>query len=138
VTWRGLRGWAGGLRDWLAVPWAVLPRPVPAPVPPRRPEPARCECEGCQLLRAAIEAARPRCTECGNDRVIAEHHPGTGPVPVSHHWARTPDEACAVLSGGEAAWLAHEDLWAALEPHLLVADYGETAWSRRQLAAVAS
>lgn len=49
-------------------------------------------------------------------------------VPVSHHWARTADDACPVLAGGLAAKLAYEDLWAALEPYLVLADYGEDAW----------
>jgi hypothetical protein len=87
-----------------------------------------------EALEHAIAAARPRCLECGNDHVTAEYAAALGGwIPVSHHWAATPADACPVLAGGAAAWLAHEDLWAALEPYLFVADYGEAAWARREL-----
>jgi hypothetical protein len=83
-----------------------------------------------ERLQAAIEAARFRCVECGNDHVTEENG-----IPVSHHWASAGfAEFCPVLGGGLAAKLCHEDLWSALEATGLVpvAQYGEVAWARRE------
>jgi hypothetical protein len=80
-----------------------------------------------EALEAAIAAARPYCIECGSDVVVAEYRAGHGWIPVSCHYAETMATACPVLRGGLAALLCHEDLWAALEPHLFLAHYGELA-----------
>ena len=93
-----------------------------------------------EQLTDAITQARPQCIECGNTRITVEYRPDLREfIPVSHHWAANgPADSCPVLAGGVAAWLAHEDLWAALEPWLGRSDYGEICWSRRQLAEAAS
>lgn len=89
-----------------------------------------------EQLEQAIALAHPRCLECGNDRVTVEWRPDLQDwIPVSHHWARTVQDSCPVLSGGVAAWQCHNDLWDALERHLVVGDFGEVAWARRQLVA---
>lgn len=80
-----------------------------------------------ELLARAIALAHPVCLECGSDLVVVEERPGLGPIPVWAHYAPTMDTACPALRGGVASWLAHEDLWAALEPHLFLAHYGEPA-----------
>jgi len=86
-----------------------------------------------ELLESAVAAAGYRCVEFGNARVTVEDVPLLGTcIPVSHHYARALDDMCPVLGGGEAAWLAHEDLWAALDPYLGIASYGEVAWARRE------
>jgi hypothetical protein len=88
---------------------------------------------GRELLERAIafahlEVPDPlRCLECGCDAVFAEYRPGLGWIPVSCHYAPTLAGACPVLSGGVAAWAAHEDLWQALAPYLFLAHYGEAA-----------
>lgn len=85
-----------------------------------------------QLERAIglAHAQRPdllKCIECGCDIVVAEYRAALGAwIPVSCHFAVYPD-ACPALRGGVATFRAHEDLWAALEPHLFVAHYGEVA-----------
>lgn len=78
-----------------------------------------------ELLLRAIALARPFCIECGSDVVTVEYRDGDGWVPNSWHYATSPEDMCPVLGGGLAAWQCHEDLWTALEPHLLAADYGE-------------
>jgi hypothetical protein len=85
-----------------------------------------------EALERAIELAHPECIECGCDIVLAEFRPGLGWIPVSCHYAPSPEAACPALAGGLATWLAHNDLWNALEPYLLVGDYGEESWHRRQ------
>jgi hypothetical protein len=85
-----------------------------------------------ELLERAIDLAHPECIECGCDIVLAEFRPGLGWIPVSCHYAMTLEETCPALAGGIATWQCHNDLWEALEPHLLVGDYGEEAWARRQ------
>jgi hypothetical protein len=76
-----------------------------------------------EALERAIERGRPYCIECGSSVVVAVYRPALGGwIPQSWHAA-----ACPVHWGGLAAWQYHEDLWAAIEPHLFLAHYGETA-----------
>lgn len=87
-----------------------------------------------ERLEQAVEQAGWFCIECCNARVTVEFRPDIGEwIPVSHHYARTADDACPVLSGGVAARMAHEDLWAALDRYIPVGDYGELSWARREL-----
>lgn len=79
-----------------------------------------------ELLEAAITQARPRCRFCGCATVTAEDRPGLGPIPVSHHFAKTLATACPALGGGLHARLVHDDLWDGLDRYLgPPADYGD-------------
>jgi hypothetical protein len=92
-----------------------------------------------EQLEQAIALAHPVCLECGNAKVTVEYRPALGTwVPVSHHFAANgPGDSCPVLSGGPAAFHAHNDLWDALDPYLGRADYGDESWVRRQLVEAA-
>jgi len=82
------------------------------------------------IARAHLQDPDPlACRFCGCDLVVAEYRAGLGGwIPVSCHYASWSAEAsCPVLSGGVETWMACEELWAALEAHLLVADYLELA-----------
>jgi hypothetical protein len=89
-----------------------------------------------ERLEAAVTEAHHRCIECGNDHVTVEHRPALGDwIPVSHHWAKSADDCCPVLHGGLAAAREHDDLWNDLDATglIVVGDYGEETWTRREL-----
>lgn len=84
-------------------------------------------------LQLAIELAvldDPRalaCRFCGCAQVEAIDDGLLGARAKDGHYARTLATACRALSGGLAARIRHEDLWARLDPwlDLVPADYGD-------------